>query len=132
MQRAYGDHTSDGNSNVNLQRRIHHVIERNTEHEKNEEIKLRGTVHAIRRSIATEERISQQRIEQREWQFQRLQQQEMTRLEEILEADKEGRDEEKREKEEEALKRKNKRNRNNTRLQLQPLPTSRSSKLGGL
>lgn len=74
-------------------RRARHAVERAQEHEKNDEVKQRLVFNHERKNAIKNEQISRMRAEVRERNFSQLQGGEMERLREILDADKEGRDE---------------------------------------
>jgi hypothetical protein len=78
-------------------------VERAQEHERNDEVKQRVVFNNVRKLAIKEEQMSKMRLEVRERHFAELQHEEFGRLREILDADKEGREEEK-------LARKKKRN----------------------
>lgn len=88
---------------VDVRRRARHAVERAQELERNDEIKQRVVFNHMRKSAIKEEEISLMRQAVRERHFAELQAQEHARLQEILDADKEGR-------EEDRLARKKKRN----------------------
>lgn len=76
-------------------RRARHTVERAKEHEKNEEIKQRVVFNYERKNAEAREQVSKMRNEVRERNFGELKRQEMERLKEIVDADKEGRNQEK-------------------------------------
>jgi hypothetical protein len=94
LQEVYGE---------DVRRRARHTVERAQEHERNDEVKQRVVFNNVRKLAIKEEQISKMRLEVRERHFAELQHEEFGRLREILDADKEGREEEK-------LARKKKRN----------------------
>ena len=77
------------------QRRARHATERATEHERNDEVKQRVAFNNVRAKAIEDEQLSIERQERREKAFEKLRVRELGRLEEILDADNEGREEEK-------------------------------------
>lgn len=76
-----------------VRRRARHAVERAQEHEKNDEIKQRVVFNYERKNAIKNEQISRMRAEVRERNFAELKAGELERLKEILDADKEGREE---------------------------------------
>lgn len=76
-------------------RRARHTVERAQEHEKNDEIKQRVVFNYERKNAVANEELSKMRNAVRERNFGLLQRQEMDRLKEIVDADKEGREQDK-------------------------------------
>jgi len=74
-------------------RRARHAVERAQGHERNDEIKQRVVFNNLRTKAVKDEQISLMRQSVREKQFGELRKEEMGRLREILDADKEGREE---------------------------------------
>ena len=77
---------------VDVERRIRHAFERAVELEKNKEIKRRISLAALKTSAVEAAKVSTKRYDIRERLFSKLQQHETARLQEILDADKEGRE----------------------------------------
>jgi hypothetical protein len=73
-------------------RRARQAQERAVELERNEEVKLQINVNNVRAQAVRDEQKSLYRNDRRERMFNKLQEKEMGRLVEILDADKEGRD----------------------------------------
>jgi len=76
---------------VDVERRIRHAFERAVEIEKNKEVKQRISLAALKTSAVEAAKASTKRYDIRERLFSKLQQRETARLQEILDADTEGR-----------------------------------------